>query len=285
MTRTEVAARTTRGAPFPRSLPAAGVVVAAAVAAGLVFLALPVAALVGRAVVGGSIASAVTAPVLQALGLSLATTAVSLVITLVFGLPLAWVLARRSFRGASMVEALVDLPIVLPPSVAGLALLLAFGREGVLGRPLSDAGITLPFTTAAVVLAQSFVAAPFFVRSARTGFAGVDRSVEDAARVDGASEAGVVRHVTLALARPALAAGLVMAWARSLGEFGATIMFAGNIGGRTQTLPLLVYAQFEGGNLDASIAAAAILALAAFGVLVAVRVLRWGWVIDARVAP
>ncbi len=286
MTRTEVATGTPgRATTSSRRGGAPGVVVAAAVAIGLVFLALPIATLVGRAVLGGSIESAVTAPVLQALTLSLATTTVSLVLTLVFGLPLAWLLARRTFRGASVIEALVDLPIVLPPSVAGLALLLAFGREGVLGRPLADAGIALPFTTAAVVLAQAFVAAPFFVRSARTGFAGVDRSVEDAARVDGASEIGVVRHVTLALARPALAAGLVMSWARSLGEFGATIMFAGNIGGRTQTLPLLVYAQFEGGALDQSIAAAAILALAAFGVLVAVRVLRWGWVIDARVAP
>ncbi|MDA8201815.1 MAG: ABC transporter permease [Chloroflexi bacterium] len=286
MTRTEVATGTPgRATTSSRRGGVPGVVVAAAVAIGLVFLALPIATLVGRAVLGGSIESAVTAPVLQALTLSLATTTVSLVLTLVFGLPLAWLLARRTFRGASVIEALVDLPIVLPPSVAGLALLLAFGREGVLGRPLADAGIALPFTTAAVVLAQAFVAAPFFVRSARTGFAGVDRSVEDAARVDGASEIGVVRHVTLALARPALAAGLVMSWARSLGEFGATIMFAGNIGGRTQTLPLLVYAQFEGGALDQSIAAAAILALAAFGVLVAVRVLRWGWVIDARVAP
>ncbi len=259
--------------------------VAIIVALALLFLALPVVALVARAVLDGTIsAAAASGPVLQALALSLATTAVSLVLTLVFGLPLAWVLARRSFRGAAIVEALVDLPIVLPPSVAGLALLLAFGREGIIGHALAGAGISLPFTTAAVVLAQSFVAAPFFVRSARTGFAGVDRSVEDAARVDGASEVQVVRHITLALARPALAAGLVMSWARSLGEFGATIMFAGNIAGLTQTLPLLVYAQFEGGSLDASIAAAAILALAAFCVLVAVRVLRWGWALDARVA-
>jgi len=254
------------------------------VGAGVVFLALPVVALVARAVFGGTLISAATsAPVLQALVLSLVTTTISLGVTIVFGLPLAWILARRPFRGATLVEALVDLPIVLPPSVAGLALLLALGREGVLGHVLSAAGIAIPFTTVAVILAQSFVAAPFFVRSARTGFAGVDRDVEDAARVDGASEWQVVRYVTLALARPAVAAGMVMGWARALGEFGATIMFAGNIAGRTQTLPLLVYAQFEGGSLDSSIAAAAILAVAAFGVLVAVRVLRWGWVLDARV--
>jgi len=254
------------------------------VAAAVVFLALPVVALVARAAFGGTLISAATsAPVLQALVLSLVTTTMSLGVTIVFGLPLAWILARRPFRGATLVEALVDLPIVLPPSVAGLALLLALGREGVFGHVLSGAGIAIPFTTVAVILAQSFVAAPFFVRSARTGFAGVDRDVEDAARVDGASEWQVVRHVTLELARPAVAAGMVMSWARALGEFGATIMFAGNIAGRTQTLPLLVYAQFEGGSLDSSIAAAAILVVAAFGVLVAVRVLRWGWVLDARV--
>ena len=267
--------------------PAAGVarlVVVVLVGAGVLFLALPVVALVARAALGGTLAGAASsAPVLRALALSLLTTTTSIGVTLVFGLPLAWVLARRPFRGGTLVEALVDLPIVLPPSVAGLALLLALGREGVLGHVLTVAGIAIPFTTAAVILAQSFVAAPFFVRSARTGFAGVDRDIEDAARVDGATEWQVVRHVTLALARPAVAAGTVMAWARALGEFGATIMFAGNIAGRTQTLPLLVYAQFEGGSLDSSIAAAAILTLAAFGVLVAVRVLRWGWVLDARV--
>ena len=251
----------------------------------VLFLGLPVLVLVGRAVLGGSLAGAIgSRAVLDALGLSLATTAISLVLTIAFGLPLAWVLARQPFRGAWLVEAVVDLPIVLPPAVAGLALLLALGRSGLLGPTLGTAGIAVPFTTGAVVLAQAFVAAPFFVRSARTGIAGVDRDVEDAARADGANELGVFRHVTVPLAAPALAAGLVMSWARSLGEFGATIMFAGNFPGRTQTLPLLVYSEFEGASLDASIAAAAILVLAALGVLVAVRVLHWGWALDARVA-
>ena len=255
------------------------------VAVAVLFLGLPVLVLVGRAVLGGSLASAVgSRAVLDALGLSLATTAISLVLTIAFGLPLAWVLARRPFRGAWLVEAVVDLPIVLPPAVAGLALLLVLGRSGLLGPTLGTAGIAVPFTTGAVVLAQAFVAAPFFVRSARTGIGGVDRDVEDAARADGANELGVFRHVTVPLAAPALAAGLVMSWARSLGEFGATIMFAGNFPGRTQTLPLLVYSEFEGASLDASIAAAAILVLAALGVLIAVRVLHWGWALDARVA-
>jgi molybdate transport system permease protein len=126
------------------------------------------------------------------------------------------------------------------------------------------------------------VAAPFFVRSARAGIAAVDRDTEDAARVDGAAELEVFRWVTAPLAATALAAGAVMSWSRALGEFGATIMFAGNIQGRTQTLPLVVYGEFGGGELDASVAAAAILVLAAFGVLVSVRVLRWGRVLDVR---
>ena len=247
------------------------------------FLALPVLTLVGRAILGGSLRVAIASPiVLDALLLSLVTTFVSLVITVTLGLPLAFVLARRQFPGKGWLEAVVDLPIVLPPAVAGLALLLLFGRRGLLSGPFELLGVAVPFTTIAVILAQTFVSAPFFIRSARTGIAGVDRDYEDAARVDGASEGQVFRAITVPLAGAALAAGLVMSWARSLGEFGATIMFAGNIAGRTQTLPLVVYGEFQGGGLDASIAAATILVLAAFGVLVAVRVFRWGRVLDIR---
>jgi molybdate transport system permease protein len=247
------------------------------------FLALPVLTLVVRAIFDGTFAVAIASPVvLDALWLSLVTTAVSLGITVTFGLPLALVLARQQFRGKGWVEAIVDLPIVLPPSVAGLALLLVFGRRGLLAAPFDVLGFSIPFTTIAVILAQTFVSAPFFIRSARTGIAAVDRDLEDAARVDGASERQLFRRVTVPLASAALAAGLVMTWARSLGEFGATIMFAGNVEGRTQTLPLVVYGEFQGGDLDASVAAAAILVLAAFGVLVAVRVFHWGRVMDAR---
>ena len=248
-----------------------------------VFLGLPVLALVWRSITDGTLATAIVSPVvLDALSLSLVTTAVSLAITVSLGLPLAFVMARRQFRGKGWLEAIVDLPIVLPPSVAGLALLLVFGRRGLLAPPLEFLGISVPFTTIAVILAQTFVSAPFFIRSARTGIAGIDRDLEDAARVDGASEGQLFRAITVPLASAALAAGLVMSWARSLGEFGATIMFAGNVEGRTQTLPLVVYGEFQGGDLDASVAAAAILALAAFGVLVAVRVFRWGRIMDAR---
>ena len=249
----------------------------------ILFLAIPVVGLVARALFGGGLLAALASPVvLDALRLSVITTAISLGLTLIFGTPLAYLLARRSFRGSSIVETIVDLPIVLPPSVAGLALLFVFGRQGLVGSTLAVFGITIPFTTFAVILAQTFVAAPFYVRSARTGIAGVDRDTEDAARVDGAHERDVFRWVTMPLAGTALAAGAVMSWSRALGEFGATIMFAGNIEGRTQTLPLVVYSEFGGGDLDASVAAAAILVLAAFGVLVSVRTLRWGRVLDVR---
>jgi molybdate transport system permease protein len=249
----------------------------------VVFLALPVLVLVLRAILGGGLVAALgNSAVLSALGLSLATTAVSLGLTLAFGTPLAFLLARRRFRGASIVETIVDLPIVIPPSVAGLALLLLLGRRGVLGDALEVVGVSIPFTTLAVILAQTFVAAPFYVRSARAGIAAVDSDIEDAARVDGATERDVFRWVTAPLAGAALAAGAVMSWSRALGEFGATIMFAGNVEGRTQTLPLVVYGEFGAGDIDASIAAASILVMAAFGVLVSVRALHWGRALDTR---
>jgi molybdate transport system permease protein len=249
----------------------------------VLFLGLPIVALLARAVTGGLLPDAAgAAAVLGALALSLVTTLASLALAVALGTPLAYALARRRPPGRAVLEALVDLPIVLPPAVAGLALLLVLGRRGWIGGPLEALGISIPFTTVAVVLAQTFVAAPFFVRAARTGFAGVDRDLEDAARVDGAAEAGVFRHVTLPLAAPALAAGLVMTWARALGEFGATIMFAGNFAGRTQTLPLVVYAEFQAGVLDAAVAAAAILVIAALGVLIAVRGFGWRRALDVR---
>jgi molybdate transport system permease protein len=247
-------------------------VIPAAVA--LLFLAAPVAVLVARAVADGAFAEALAARAIwDALLLSLGTTLASLCIVVGFGTPLALGLARRAFRWRAVVETIVDLPIVLPPSVAGLALLLAFGRRGALGPAFEAVGVEVPFSTLAVIVAQIFVAAPFFVRSARAGFAAVDPELEDAARVEGGGRWAVFRHVTAPLAASGLGAGLVLAWARALGEFGATIMFAGNIEGRTQTLPLLVYSEFQG-SLDAAIAAAAVLVIAALGVLVAVRLTR-----------
>jgi molybdate transport system permease protein len=210
-------------------------------------LGLPLVALVWRAI-GEEFFSYVLAPTaLSALKLSLLTTTTSLLIALATGTPLAYILARWKFRGKNAFELLIDLPIVLPPSVAGLALLIAFGRTGVFGAWLNEFGITLPFTTAAVVIAQTFVSAPLFVRSARVGFAEIDKRLEEAAWVEGANEWQVFRYVMFPLARRGFLTGLVLAWTRALGEFGATIMFAGNLEGKTQTMPLAIYLGFEQG--------------------------------------
>ena len=189
--------------------------------------------------------SAVASPVaIEALSLSMRTTAATMVILVVVGTPAAYVLARGSFRGSRVLNTLVELPIVLPPSAAGIALLLAFGRFGLVGEYLNAFGITLSFTTVAVVMAEVFVAAPFYVRQAATGFAAVDRTIEEAALVDGADRTAAFLRVTSPLAFPALVAGAVTAWARALGEFGGTIIFAGNLRGVTQTIPLAIYSEF-----------------------------------------
>lgn len=252
-----------------------GSIIAASVGAVAVFLGLPVAVLVVRGIGGLAGPDLDLAGLAVALRLSLFTTAISLTVTVVFGTPLALWLARRRPRGAAILETLIDLPIVLPPAVAGLALLLVFGRRGAVGEPLGALGLEIPFTTLAVVFAQVFVAAPFYIRSARSGFRAVDPDLEDAARVDGAGELAVFRTVTAPLAGSALAAGMVMSWARALGEFGATILFAGSIAGTTETLPLLVYAEFGAGRLETAITAATALVGAAIAVLAAVRLLRW----------
>jgi molybdate transport system permease protein len=184
-------------------------------------------------------------PVLGAMSLSLATTAVSAAIIVALGTPLAYWLGRYRFRLRSAISVLVELPIVMPPVVAGLALLMAFGRRGLLGAPLVAAGINLPFSTAAVVIAQVFVAAPYYVRTAQVSFQSIPRELEQAASIDGADGLGLFWHITLPLSSRGLVAGLILSWARALGEFGATILFAGNLQGRTQTMPLLVYGALE----------------------------------------
>lgn len=212
----------------------------------LAVIGLPLAALVVRAVSEGAFGrSLVSDYVVDALRLSAVTTAATLVLATATGTPLAFALARRRFRGRRLVETLVDLPLVLPPVVAGVALLMAFGRRGLLGDELEALGVSLPFTTAAVVLAQLFVAVPFYVRSAKLGFASVPRDVEEAAAVDGASAWAVFRDVTLPLALPGIGAGMVLCWARALSEFGATLLFAGNLRGTTQTMPLAIMGAFE----------------------------------------
>lgn len=237
------------------------------------FLALPLVGLFWRAIERfDGVTHATSTTLRQALRLSLTTTAISLCVVILLGTPLAYLLGRTTFRGQSIVETIIDLPMVLPPAVAGLALLMAFGRRGLVGEQLDrQFGITIGFTTTAVILAQIFVSAPFYIRSARAGFARYDRGIEEAAAVLGASPLQVLWHVTLPLIRPALGAGVVLAWARALGEFGATIMFAGSIAGRTETMPLAVYGRYEAGDLNTALLLSVILVACAMLVLLSVR--------------
>ncbi|CAA9500513.1 MAG: Molybdenum ABC transporter permease protein ModB, partial [uncultured Rubrobacteraceae bacterium] len=216
---------------------------------------------------------AMASPVaLDALLLSIKTTSISMAIILTVGTPAAYVLARAEFPGKKIVETLVDVPAVLPPSAAGIALLLAFGRFGLVGQHLEVLGVTVTFTTAAVVIAEVFVAGHFYVRQAAVGFAGVRRDVEEAALVDGAGRFSAFTKVTVPLAFPSLVAGAMMAWARALGEFGATIVFAGSFRGVTQTIPLAIFAEFQG-NIDAAVALSVLVLGFAFVVILTVRYL------------
>ncbi|MEI7769429.1 MAG: ABC transporter permease [Chloroflexales bacterium] len=232
----------------------------------LAYLLLPLLAMILRVSPAALLANLTSPEVGQAIWLSIITTVSSTAIGLGFGTPLAYLLARRRFRGRSLLDALVELPMVLPPSVAGIALLITFGRRGMIGAWLNDAGISIAFTTLAVVLAQTFVAAPFYIKTAVAGFAGVERELEQAAMIDGAAPAQVFAWITLPLAWPVLLGGLVMSWARALGEFGATIIFAGNFPGRTQTMPLAIYLGFEQ-DIDLSLTLALIMLAVSFLVL------------------
>lgn len=236
----------------------------------LVLLTLPLLAL-GLRLDFSTLQQNLTSPVvMQALTLSLTTGSIATTAVVVMGTPLAYLLARRSFRGRVIVDTLVDLPMVLPPAVAGVGLLLVFGRRGLLGPAFDLLGVQIVFTPIAVILAQIFVSAPFYVTAAAAGFAEVDAELEQAAALDGATPWGVFRNVTAALAWPALVGGAVMTWARALGEFGATIIFAGNFPGRTQTMPLAIYLGFER-NLDVAVTLAFILVVVSFLVLVVVK--------------
>jgi molybdate transport system permease protein len=209
------------------------------------FLALPVLALFLRISPAQVFANLNQTQVVQAIGLSLATTLASTLFIIIFGTPLAYSLAREGIPYRRIVDTLIDLPIVLPPAVAGVALLMALGRRGMLGELLASLGIQVTFTPVAVMLAQIFVAAPYFIKAATIGFAGIDAELEQAAALDGASAWQVFRYVTVPLSWSALLSGSVLSWARALGEFGATIIFAGNLPGRTQTMPLAIYIGFQ----------------------------------------
>ena len=233
----------------------------------LLFLAGPIFVLVVRGITTRSWEALPGSGVSQAVTLSLFTTCISGLLTFALGTPLAYIFARWQFRGKRLFNILVELPIVLPPAVAGLALLITFGRRGLFGPLLDTWGIALAFTPVAVILAQTFVSAPFYIRAAQLGFETISREIEDAARVDGASSWALFRTITLPLASRALVAGLILSWARALGEFGATVLFAGSIQGRTQTMPLLIYNVLER-DLNAAIWTGVILiGLATFALL------------------
>jgi molybdate transport system permease protein len=246
--------------------------IAALAAVAAVFFTLPLIGLVAEAP-WTSVGSTLLSPqVRRAAGLSLVASTIAVALGLVLAFPLAWVLARTRLPGRRWLRGLVLLPMVLPPVVAGVGLLTAFGRRGLLGEVLEAAGLSIPFTTAAVVLAATFVSAPFLVVTLEAGLAGLDRRLEDAASTLGASDTRVLGTVVLPGLKPSLAAGVALAWTRALGEFGATITFAGNLRGRTQTMPLAVYEMLQ---TDAGAAIALSVALMAI-CLIAVVAVRGG---------
>ncbi len=208
--------------------------------------------------------------VYQAIFISLGTSSIAALITVFFGIPVAYLMARRDFRLKRLIDSMLDLPTVLPPAVAGVALLMIYGRRGMVGGWLDGFDIHIGFTPFAVIIAQIFIASPFFIKSAAIGFATVEPELEQAAALDGASSWYIFRTITLPLSKIALLSGLVMTWARALGEFGATIIFAGNFPGLTQTMPLAIYIGFEL-DMDVAITLSVILIGLSFLTLILVK--------------
>jgi molybdate transport system permease protein len=243
----------------------------------LIFLSIPIVALFLRVSPSGLLENLRQPDVLQAIGLSLITTLISTLIIILGGTPLAYSQARGQLRFSRLIDTLIDLPLVLPPAVAGVALLMAFGRRGILGGVLGDLGIHIAFTPLAVIIVQVFVAAPFYIKSATLGFSNIDQELEQSAALDGASSPQVFRFLTIPLSWSALLGGSMMSWARALGEFGATIIFAGNFPGRTQTMPLAIYIGFEL-DLDIALTLSVILILLSFlALLIAKNILNRDW--------
>jgi molybdate transport system permease protein len=243
----------------------------------MLFIVIPLVALIWRAAADPSFWASMTKPlVVEALWVTMVTTAATLLVSTVVGTPLAYLLARYSFTGKWLIETITDLPIVLPPVTAGVALLMAFGRRGILGPQLEVLGIELPFTMSAVILAQIFVAGPFYIRGAKLGFAAVEPEVEEAAAIDGASMLAGFWYVTLPLALPGMTSGIVLCLARAVSEFGATLMFAGNFTGRTQTMSLAIMAALES-DLSSALALAVLLVVLAAAVLVVSRMVANRW--------
>ena len=254
-----------RGVP---GLPVAGMFGPAATVIYLLFIGLPVLALLIRAAQHGNFLTGLVGDLaLTALRLSLITSGISMGIILLVGTPFAYLLARNTSWILRIVDSLIELPIVLPPVVAGVAMLMAFGRQGVVGPVLETLGIGLPFTTGAVVFAQIFVAAPFYIRSAKLGFQSVARDYEDISQTLGISPWGTFWRLTVPLAAPSLLTGFALAWARSLSEFGATIMFAGNLMGKTQTMPLAIMTAMES-SLESALALSVLLLAGSVTILI-----------------
>lgn len=234
------------------------------------FLTLPIVAIFVDAGPGELLASLDDPAAVDALTLSLWTSALAVLIIVLVGTPAAYLLATRSFRGRSVVVTLIELPLVLPPAVAGIGLLAALGPNGLLGGALEDAGAQVVLTTAAVVLALTFVAAPFYLRQAEAAFAALDRSWLEASRTLGAGEATTFVRVAIPAALPGLIAGLALAWGRALGEFGATLMFAGSFRGVTQTVPLAIYERFAT-DFTAALGLSAVLVAVSAAILLTVK--------------
>ena len=248
------------------------VVLFAALALALTFLTLPIVAIFVETSPGELVGSLDEPGVLDALWLSLRTTLAALAIIVVVGTPAAYLLATRSFRGRALVVTLVELPLVLPPAVAGVALLAALGPNGLVGGAIEDSGARLVLETAGVVVALTFVAAPFYLRGAQAAFGAVDRTWLEASRTLGAGEARTFARVAIPSAAPGLLAGLALAWGRALGEFGATLIFAGSFRGRTQTVPLAIYERL-GTDFTAALALSALLVAISAALLLSVKLL------------
>lgn len=248
------------------------ILVAILVGLAVLFIGIPLLALLLRVPPGLLFVSLQDPVVLDALSLSLVTAGISTIIVIGFGTPVAYINARCQYPGKKIIDTITDLPVVLPPAVAGLALLMAFGRRGLVGQYLDLLGIEIAFTTIAVIMAQVFVASPFYIRQARTSFAGVNRVYEQAARTLGVSPLRTFFTITAPLALAGILSGTVMTFARALGEFGATIMFAGNLQGKTQTMPLAIYGALQG-DMDVSLVLAVIFVVISFAVIIMIKYL------------
>ncbi len=235
----------------------------------ILFITIPIAAIFFKFPLSDLLATINKAQMLQAINLSVLTSLCTTALTLLFGTPVALLLSQRRFRWYRFIDTIIDLPTVLPPSVAGIALLMAFGRKGLFGAFLSSMNVNIPFTVIAVIMAQTFVAAPLYIKAATIGFSAVDSELKQASALDGANRWETFRHITLPISWTSILSGSVMTWARALGEFGATIIFAGNFPGRTQTMPLAIYIGFE---IDLKVALTLAIILICFSFLTLITV-------------